>query len=496
MAISPNSLYNLVNQAAVKIPRRPDPEQRVSALPAACCENQLEQGIRGRFWSELVLGEALFGVGNHGEATQHFLQAVALATSPKSLDSAARQLETFAEAGFRSDSAGSLAKLLRDGAGVGPRSIPVPPTSSDFRPALSGTTPYGLPVIIHLLRSPFRQAREGWGYQGYAQISRRAKLATTQQPSHRRPLLGRLYYASQRHRFHLIVSGDLTYMGTKGEFDEARRSLEEICTGLSIVKERVHFVPGNHDVNWNLSKEDHTKRLYNYIAFLGSFYGDTLFQKKLPRVKWPLSIVDTPPPSGEILSFSADDKAGLVVVGMNSCVFENEQHHYGFIGDNQLKLVKSLLKKAVPPREWVRIAVIHHAIFTRSPSFLTQGTTPRSGRTCLPSATPDTSRRFLERLGFDIVLHGHKHKPLMRETRVRDAQPLENEPRPLIVCGAGSVSGASHELEHSVPNQYQVIDVRRIPRHPETEFLRIDWRILPLDAGAEWRSEKIWTILG
>ena len=64
----------------------------------------------------------------------------------------------------------------------------------------------------------------------------------------------------------------------------------------------------------------------------------------------------------------------------------------------------------------------------------------------------------------------------------------------MIVCGAGSVSCT--ELEHNVANHYQIIDVRRVPRRPGAEFLRVDWRIMPLDAGAEWFSTKIWEILG
>ena len=123
-----------------------------------------------------------------------------------------------------------------------------------------------------------------------------------------------------------------------------------------------------------------------------------------------------------------------------------------------------------PPRQWIRIAVIHHHLHP-FPEFLdTRGDDP----VWLDVSTLRDAghvERDSERLGFDIVLHGHKHKPLMRETRPSsDLQPLESEPLPLIVCGAGSVSCLA-ELERGVANHYQIIDVTRIPRQPVRRIL-------------------------
>jgi hypothetical protein len=104
--------------------------------------------------------------------------------------------------------------------------------------------------------------------------------------------------------------------------------------------------------------------------------------------------------------------------------------------------------------------------------------------------------RYLEKMGFDLVLHGHKHKPQMRETLVRDPDPtlLKAEPRRLIVCGAGSVSCT--ELEHNESNHYEVLEIRQIPRREGAEFLRVEWRVLPVTPGAEWTTSKAWDLLG
>jgi hypothetical protein len=102
--------------------------------------------------------------------------------------------------------------------------------------------------------------------------------------------------------------------------------------------------------------------------------------------------------------------------------------------------------------------------------------------------------QILERHGFSLVLHGHKHRPQSRDTLLREVGPQKGHPRHLIVCGAGSASCL--ELEHSVPNQYQVIEVRHIPRRAGAEFVRLTWRALDLAPGSEWVTTESWEILG
>jgi len=492
--VSPNSLYVLVNQAAVKIlADLSDTSEGVtlySELVAKILAGPIDQAD---IWAELVLAEAFFAIGNDADSHTHYRQAVNLATSPKSLHSAARQLEIFAEAGFRTRSARKLAKLLRSGKRTASHADQASEGERLSTRVAVEKSSYELPLIIHLSDLHFgKHVKDGVTREMHrfhdglnSQALSKHVIEEFKAKSSR--------YSSDISRIHLVVSGDLTYLGTESEFDLARFSVEEICDGLNIPKERVHFVPGNHDVNWGLSKADPRKRLDNYIAFLVRFYGEKLFPARYPKIKWPLTYLASPPPPSDIISFDSDEKAGIVIAGLNSCVYENEQHHYGFIGDNQLRSLKSMLTDLNPPREWIRIAVIHHHLHP-FPEFLdTRGDAP----VWLDVSTLRDAghvERYLERLGFDIVLHGHKHKPLMRETRVRDLQPLESEPLPLIVCGAGSVSCV--ELEHNVANHYQIIDVTRIPRQPGAEFLRVDWRTMPLDAGAEWFSSKIWEILG
>ena len=420
-AVSPNSLYVLVNQAAVSVLANVSAAADGIKLYGEILDKiAASQADQADVWTELVLAEALFAMGNDVDARTHYHRAVSLATSPKSLQSAARQLETFAEAGFRSASAKVYAELLTTGKRGFLQDDPSSEGRLRSRRSAPDGTDYELPLIIHLSDLHFgKHVKDGATkemhrfHDGVSSqtLSRHMIEEFAARPSR---------YTDDIPRLHLVVSGDLTYMGTEPEFELARASLEEICDGLHIPKERVHFVPGNHDVNWGFSKADPRKRLDPYIAFLVRFYGETLFSARFPKIKWPLTYLASPPLPGDILSFSADAKAGIIVAGLNSCVYENEQHHYGFIGDNQLKSLKNLVTYTNLSRDWVKIAVIHHHLHPFPELLDTRGDAP----VWLDVSTLRDAghvERYLERLGFDIVLHGHKHKPLMRETRVRDA---------------------------------------------------------------------------
>jgi hypothetical protein len=105
--------------------------------------------------------------------------------------------------------------------------------------------------------------------------------------------------------------------------------------------------------------------------------------------------------------------------------------------------------------------------------------------------------RQLEAMRFDLVLHGHKHKPQLRETLVRDRYVESgHEARPLIVCGAGSTGVCEKELEHSQANHYGIVEILRQPREPGADFVRVDWSELTLDPLAEWSTPKGWPLKG
>src|SRR3972149_5878317 len=52
---------------------------------------------------------------------------------------------------------------------------------------------------------------------------------------------------------YIVLSGDITETATPEEFDDAANVIQEILNGLNIERTNILCVPGNHDVNWDLS---------------------------------------------------------------------------------------------------------------------------------------------------------------------------------------------------------------------------------------------------
>jgi hypothetical protein len=84
-----------------------------------------------------------------------------------------------------------------------------------------------------------------------------------------------------------------------------------------------------------------------YLALLYEFYGVDLVQEKYPLISWPVSLTKRPA-AHEIVSVSHHPDSNLLVVGMNSCIYESEQHHYGFVGERQLRHIRELVASVRP----------------------------------------------------------------------------------------------------------------------------------------------------
>ena len=254
------------------------------------------------------------------------------------------------------------------------------------------------------------------------------------------------------------------------------------------------FCPGNHDVNWARARISRAERFDSYLMFLRNFYGAALFKELYPFVTWDFSIMSARPEPSDLVSVRLDEEQGLLFASFNSCVYETEQHHYGFISQPQQRKVATLLDQLEIPDDTIRVAVVHHHIHPY-PDFANP--VDDTGHWIDMSTIRDGGlfERFLERHGFDLVLHGHKHQPQLRETVVRDRHSGDHI-KPLIVCGAGSCGVVQSELEHSTGNQYQVMEFLNRRRMPRTEFVKMEWRELAVHPDAEWATTRVWNILG
>jgi predicted phosphodiesterase len=252
------------------------------------------------------------------------------------------------------------------------------------------------------------------------------------------------------------------------------------------------MVPGNHDVNWTLSQDDLAQRFEHFLRFIFDFYGLDLCRKKYPLIDWPLGYDKKRAQGHDIISIHHDESHDIMFLGLNSCVYESHQDHFGFVGAKQVKLAKKLVENSSASRSTVRIAVVHHHLHP-FPERLDQRMPSETWQDLSTIRDAGFVESALESLGIDFVLHGHKHKPQFRETIVRDSTDVGTTKR-LIVCGAGSVSCT--ELEDEEQNHYQVIELKRAERIRDVDFARLEWRSLSRKSGAEWMSAKAWNIRG
>ena len=107
--------YMLINLAAMEIIVAPTaPERGIEAYRRLIGLLKERQDAPDE-WYELNLGEAYFAIGDDARALEHYALARGLASTSKSLLSAADQLRVFADRGFRPTAAATLIAELSQG---------------------------------------------------------------------------------------------------------------------------------------------------------------------------------------------------------------------------------------------------------------------------------------------------------------------------------------------------------------------------------------------
>jgi 3',5'-cyclic AMP phosphodiesterase CpdA/tetratricopeptide (TPR) repeat protein len=491
---SPNSIYIEVNLAAMLILASPaEPAQGLARYKALLQRLEANSESLSDLWNLLVAGEAAFALDQDARAEEFFGRARQLTRTGKELNSTADQMELFASIGFRREAATAMARRLRRISALHAPAVDTKPAAAPG-PQPELTAP-NTPVLLHLSDIHF-----GWrpGASGASVEMHRFIPSDFEKALHehlaREFCAPRAYFKHNRDRLVLIVSGDLTYQATKDEFDRVKEFLDRVCASFGLPKERVVLVPGNHDVHWLSGRIDRQNRFDNYLVFLKKFYGEELCKRLYPLIDdWSLALDRARPLPEQIVLICRH--SGVTIVGLNSCVYETEQDHYGFVGMRQLDHVADLLDNLAGNIGDLRVAVLHHHLHPYPEPVRNDA---GGGLTVDSSTIRDAGHveRRLERLGFDIVMHGHKHKPQLRETLVHEHDVAKGSPSRLIVCGAGSTGVNSVELEHHIANHYAVVEVLRLPRSPGPEFLTIEWREIEVNPGAEWVTRKRWVLPG
>lgn len=288
----------------------------------------------------------------------------------------------------------------------------------------------------------------------------------------------------------IVVSGDLIRGGKPDEiiqqYVEAKNFLEDLTEFfLNKDKSRIVIVPGNHDVDWNVTKslmiplaneseeekKDYKKtldlflrerapkvrwnwddqRLYSFkddraydtrfrffSDFYSSFYGDRQFN-------------DDPSEQAEIFDIP---EYNISFVGFNSC---HQNDHLNKVGQIMPTCVTKASTKIKELREKGRIlvAVWHHNA---------------SGRPMVNNYLDNRILNPIIDMGIHIALHGHQHYSGVLEeyhNAFKDGK--------LLMYSTGSLYGATETLSYGAPRQYNILEMEKVGKELKlTVHLRQD----------------------
>ncbi|MEL6344982.1 MAG: metallophosphoesterase [Myxococcota bacterium] len=253
----------------------------------------------------------------------------------------------------------------------------------------------------------------------------------------------------------VVVSGDIVNRGTSAEYQAASHFFRDLKEGLSLTPRQILLVPGNHDMDWAISKQMYIPRRkedwpgpsedawhyedgrYVEVARLQDlqrrFSSFADFYYEVCNEPYPLD-----PTQQTTLRHFPDSR--LLLLGLNSS-WAIDHHHTGRADINARALGRALERIDREPayRDCLRIATWHHPI--------------SSGE---DDRIRDTG--FLERLAraeFRIALHGHIHQASEGLFRY-DTAPGG---RQLNLLSAGTFGAPVRAWRPGFPLQYQLLEV-------------------------------------
>lgn len=248
---------------------------------------------------------------------------------------------------------------------------------------------------------------------------------------------------------YLVVSGDIANRSHEKEYRAAFALTDNLVKGFGLDASRLVVVPGNHDLNWGLSKKAYSfvyredlptplpedrhipagdtgallrdEQLYRerFAVFNDHFYrrvytGNDYALDYADQVIW----VERP-----------DDR--ILFLGFNSC-WDIDHYFQRRAGINMSALTRALdrLKEGTYDG-WLKIAVWHH---------------PVTGREMMN----DEFVQLLVVHGFQVCLHGHVHEAIEGYHKYDDRRGIH-------IIGAGTFGSPAKEQVPGIPLQYNLL---------------------------------------
>jgi len=222
---------------------------------------------------------------------------------------------------------------------------------------------------------------------------------------------------------YVLISGDITETGHFDEFKDALAQFEVLRRQLSIDKESILCVPGNHDVSWPLAKvareTGNTALKYaNYNAFVRELTG---VDRIAVSTRYPVI---------------NDHRFGTKFLLLSSTERETDTCHDGYVDEARLIASLEQDQTEIETQKYVKICILHHRLDT---------TVPEADSRILNAVETET---ILAKWGYSVVLTGHVHQAMSHVVTKDDTS--------IIYSGSGSTSVDKTQRADGVQLQYSI----------------------------------------
>jgi predicted MPP superfamily phosphohydrolase len=277
---------------------------------------------------------------------------------------------------------------------------------------------------------------------------------------------------------YLVLSGDVANVATEGEYKAAFALLDGLVKRFSLDPSRVVLVPGNHDLNWGLSRRAYPfvyrdelsapPEKGTYIAagdegvllrkdelYQQRFapFSDQFYRRAYGGQAYPLAY-------GEQTLFVEREEDRFLFLGLNSSW--HVDHHYRDRAGIHMGALRQALDRLLDGAYdgWLKIAVWHHPV------------TGRQGMN-------DDFLQLLTVHGFQICMHGHIHEAIEGYHKYDDRRGVR-------IIGAGTFGAPANEQVTGIPLQYNLLTFS-----PETGVMVVRTRKKEKPNGA-WSADARW----
>lgn len=260
----------------------------------------------------------------------------------------------------------------------------------------------------------------------------------------------------------LIVAGDITSKARHSEFMHASSIVLQVADCLGVSRDRIFYVPGNHDVNWETLRRqgDANDRAFYWARRYDEITGaENIFVERLRDGE--ANLFDEP------YACIWQSDVGLIV-SINSAWHDapDAEVHHGNARDATLAWIDEALAGLATPPEALRILVVHHHPIQYSDPF------PDVPELADFSIIQNAERllSLLRTHKFDLLVHGHKHVPRFQTHLVESDYPVQ-------LLGAGSFCvELPSSFAGQVLNQFHLLTVDgRLPQSNRIVGLLRNW---------------------